>query len=69
MKAEIFSVELEGRKVLVDRTSQEVSVLDASGNVLSRERIQVAAGSIQGIFSSLEGVAGVLAPGSTHRNI
>lgn len=68
MKAGLFSIELEGRRVLVDPATQEVCVLDAGGAVISRERIQVAAGSVQGIFSAVRGAADALAPFNAQRN-
>ena len=54
MSGSKFAVEIDGRKVLIDQDSQEVSVLDGQGHTVFRDRIQVAAGSVQGIFSALE---------------
>lgn len=61
-----ITLELDGRRVVIDQATREVQVLDIAGNVVSRERIQVAAGSVQGIFSAVQGAANVLAP--PHRN-
>ncbi len=52
-----FTVEVDGRKVLVDQARQEVSILDGDGAVVFRDRIQVAAGSLQGLFSALQDTA------------
>ena len=49
-----FVVEIDGRRVLVDQAKQEVSILDGDGAVIFRDRIQVAAGSLQGLFSALQ---------------
>ena len=59
MNSTCFMIELEGRRVLVDQAGQCVTLLEASGTVATCSRIQVAAGSLQGIFSMLEGVTGV----------
>jgi uncharacterized protein (AIM24 family) len=48
-----FELEIDGRRVRVNQQTQEVQVLDAAGTVAFSERIQVAAGSVQGIFSML----------------
>ncbi len=48
-----FTIEIDGRKVLVDQARQEVSILDGDGAVVFRDRIQVAAGSLQGLFSAV----------------
>lgn len=58
METEQFVVELDGRRVLVDRKRQRVCVLDADGREGLCDRIQVAAGSVQGVFAMLDGVAG-----------
>lgn len=58
MKTNHFVIELEGRRVLVDQKRQRVCVLDAEGAAVFNERIQVAAGSVQGIFSAIEDVTG-----------
>ena len=52
-----FVVEIDGRRVLVDQAKQEVSILDGDGAVVFRDRIQVAAGSLQGQFSAVEDAA------------
>ena len=52
-----FVVEIDGRRVLVDQARQEVSILDEEGAVVFRDRIQVAAGSLQGLFSAVEDAA------------
>lgn len=57
MKSEIIRLTLDGREVVIHQATQEVSVLNTDGTEVSRERIQVAAGSVQGIFSAVEGVA------------
>lgn len=59
METRDFVIELDGRRMLVDREGQCLSLLDATGTAASCSRIQVAAGSLQGIFSMLEGVTGV----------
>ncbi len=59
MKKNPFIIELDGRQVLVDQAGQRITLTDDAGALASSERIQVAAGSLQGIFSMLEGVAGV----------
>ena len=59
MEATRFTIELDGQRVLVDQAGQCVTLLDAAGTRASSETIQVAAGSLQGIFSMLEGVTGV----------
>lgn len=59
MEQQRFVVEVDGRRVAVDQVNQRVCVLDAAGEEVSGERIQVAAGSLQGIFSMLEDVTGV----------
>lgn len=53
-----FDIEIDGRMVRVNQATQEVQVLDASGAVAFSDRIQVAAGSVQGIFSMVQGVTG-----------
>lgn len=47
-------VELDGRKVLIDQSAQEVRILDEDGRIVLHERIQVAAASLRGLFSVLE---------------
>ena len=59
MEKQRFVVEVDGRHVAVDPAQQRVSLLDARGEELSGEGIQVAAGSLQGIFSMLEDVTSV----------
>ncbi len=56
MRGTEFAVEIDGRKVLVDQARQVVSILDKDGAVLFRDRIQVAAGSLQGLFSAVQDV-------------
>jgi hypothetical protein len=51
-----FLVEIDGRSVLVDQEDQRVTILDENGTVAFRDRIQVAAGSLQGLFSALDSV-------------
>jgi len=48
-----FALEIDGRRVIVNQANQEVSILDDHGVVVFRDRIQVAAGSVQGLFDSL----------------
>ena len=50
MAGTAFTVEIDGRTVVVDPAQQEVAILDDGGNEVFRGRIQVAAGSIQGLF-------------------
>ena len=59
MEQKRFVVEVDGRRVAVDPAQGRVSLLDAAGEELSGEGIQVAAGSLQGIFSMLEDITGV----------
>ncbi len=49
-----FIVEIDGCRVLVDQVRQRVTILGEEGGVLFHDRIQVAAGSLQGIFSMLD---------------
>ncbi len=51
-----FVVEIDGRSVLVDQEHRRVTILDEEGTVVFRDRIQVAAGSLQGLFSALDNV-------------
>lgn len=67
MKPGEFVVELDGRRVLVDQASQKVVVLDKQGAPVFEDRIQVAAGSVQGIFSAVEALPGILP--DTSRNV
>jgi hypothetical protein len=48
-----FEIMIDGQRVVVNQATQVVKVVDAAGRVLFGERIQVAAGSVQGIFSSV----------------
>jgi hypothetical protein len=57
MSEKEFLVEVDGRTVRVDQENQWVTVLDAEGAVVFRDRIQVAAGSLQGLFSAVDGVS------------
>ena len=59
MKRQRFVIELDGQKVLVDQAGQCVTLLNVAGMRVSCEQIQVAAGSLQGLFSMLESVTGV----------
>ena len=59
MDQQRFVVEVDGRRVAVDAANGRVSLLDARGEEITGEGIQVAAGSLQGIFSMLEDVTGV----------
>jgi hypothetical protein len=52
-----FMVEIDGRRVLVDQTNQRVTILDEEGAAVFHDRIQVAAGSLQGLFSMLDDAA------------
>ncbi len=49
-----FMLEMDGCKVFVDQAGQRVTVLDESGVVVFADCIQVAAGSLQGLFSALD---------------
>ena len=53
VKKNEFTLEIDGRRVVVDQSTQEVSILDEHGDVIFRDRIQVAAGSVQGLFDSV----------------
>ncbi len=57
MRGTEFTVEIDRRRVLVDQAKQQVSILDENGAVAFRDRIQVAAGSLQGLFSAVEDAA------------
>ena len=48
-----FVVEMDGRRVAVNQSEQRVEILDDAGNVLFSDSIQVAAGSLQGLFMAL----------------
>ncbi len=54
MNSDVFTARIDGQKVLVDQAKQEVRILDGTGAVVFRDRIQVAAGSLQGLFSALQ---------------
>ncbi len=54
-----FMLEIDGRKVFIDQASQRVTIFDEHGIVVFRDRIQVAAGSLQGLFSALDGGLGI----------
>lgn len=62
MNERYFSVEIDGRRVLVDQSSQEVVVLDGAGRPAHLERIQVAAGSVQGLFAVVEDATAGMQP-------
>lgn len=49
-----FEVQIDGHLVLVDQSNQKVSILDEHGTIIFRDRIQVAAGSVQGIFFAMD---------------
>ena len=68
MSSGAFTVEIDGRKVLVDQANQEVSILDGNGAVVFRDRIQVAAGSLQGLFSAVEDAASLGLGSGPNRN-
>ena len=57
-----FEIELDGRRVRVDQATGEVRQLGPDGRTVSSERIQVAAGSVQGLFSALEESANLANP-------
>ncbi len=63
MPTDVFTVEVDGRKVTIDQARQEVRILDSAGAVVFRDRIQVAAGSLQGLFSAVKD-GGVLVLGT-----
>jgi hypothetical protein len=48
-----FTLEIDGRRVLVNQANQEVSILNENDVAIFRDRIQVAAGSVQGLFDSV----------------
>jgi hypothetical protein len=48
-----FALSVDGRLVIVSQANQEVSILDENGAAVFRDRIQVAAGSVQGLFDSV----------------
>lgn len=50
----MFSIEIDGHSVTVRQSGQQITVLDGDGNVIFRDRIQVAAGSVQGLFVALD---------------
>ena len=49
-----LEITIDGHKVQIHQDRQEVRVLDANGAILFSDRIQVAAGSVQGIFSAVQ---------------
>ncbi len=53
MREQQFIVEIDGRRVTVNQREQQVEILDDAGNVLFSDSIQVAAGSLQGLFMAL----------------
>lgn len=53
MNTNEFVLEVDGRRVVVNQANQEVSILDEHGVAIFRDRIQVAAGSVQGLFDSV----------------
>jgi hypothetical protein len=63
VKGTEFSLSIDGRKVLINQATQEVSILDENGDAIFRNQIQVAAGSVQGLFdsasSAVENVANI----------
>jgi len=73
MRSSTFTFEIDGRRVVVDQSTQEVSILDERGAVVFRDRIQVAAGSVQGLFDTvsigltraIEGIPGLQPIGPT----
>ena len=56
MRETEFMVEIDGRKVLINQATQQVTILDEYGGIVFRDHIQVAAGSVQGLFSALDSV-------------
>jgi hypothetical protein len=48
-----FTIDIDGRRVVVNQANREVSILDEKGAVVFQDRIQVAAGSVQGLFDSV----------------
>ena len=54
-----FIMDIDGRRVSIDQANQRVTILDEHGSVVFRDRIQVAAGSLQGLFSALDGGLGI----------
>ena len=54
MSEEKFALKIDGREVIIDQGNQEVSILDENGAIVFRERIQVAAGSVQGLFNPVK---------------
>lgn len=57
-----FVLQIDGRRVHVDQAKQQVTLLDERGAVEFRERIQVAAGSLQGLFSAVDSISTVMGP-------
>ncbi len=53
MDSGVFTVEIDGHRVLVDQARQQVRILDRDGAAVFCDRIQVAAGSLQGLFSAV----------------
>lgn len=49
-----FTVEIDGREVRVDQENGEVRILDEGGAAMFHDLIQVAAGSVQGMFSAFQ---------------
>lgn len=53
MESREFVVDIDGRRVVVNQDDQQVAILDGAGNVVFRDRIQVAAVS-KSLFSALD---------------
>lgn len=55
MPSNRFLIRVDGRDVWIDQATREVTILDGDGRSGFRERIQVAAGSVQGLFTAALG--------------
>lgn len=52
-----FMIRVDGREAWIDQVSQQVTVMNEEGQAIFRDRIQVAAGSVQGLFTAALGIS------------
>lgn len=52
--ARTFAVEMDGRTAWIEQENGRITLLDAEGAVVFRDSIQVAAGSVQGLFAAVD---------------
>lgn len=65
MNSSVYVMEIDGRRVVIDQAGSQVAIFNEAGNLLFRERIQVAAGSPLGLFSALD-PASIIGLGTEH---